>query len=366
MRREDIRELWLEKDFGHGGCHLFKWPTKFRHPQGPSNTCSKRRNQPIQLPLQCSHQCTPQWTHRLTHRAASLQAPASILAPRPAYQILATCINCNSCLYVSFPRCLTRFPNPLLTEVCCWALFYKTSLTLPTICWMYYYRLQINWVFMQNNYIIVVVTRLKLDEIVTKLKSKLYYDRQSVGQSVLVSDTHLGPSTNFSHSLFDFFLQFRVCWCGTPSLTRSGVSIFQFLQGIANAAFLRSESHGTREHSLLSLFLRLTQPGGPGSCIYFHQKQGSPIISSDICVLYLIFTSIAFISLGTNRVEISFSGRQNQSQSHITTDNQSASPSWCQAPIWDQRPIFLSPWVFRLDSWGLVFCSVLSDERTGL
>jgi hypothetical protein len=34
------------------------------------------------------------------------------------------------------------------------------------------------------------------------------------------------------------------------------------------------------------------------------------------------------------------------SQSHITTDNQSASPSWCLAPIWDPRPIFRSPWVF--------------------
>jgi hypothetical protein len=32
-----------------------------------------------------------------------------------------------------------------------------------------------------------------------------------------------------------------------------------------------------------------------------------------------------------------------QSQSHITTNNQSASPSWCQAPIWDQQPIILSP-----------------------
>jgi hypothetical protein len=31
---------------------------------------------------------------------------------------------------------------------------------------------------------------------------------------------------------------------------------------------------------------------------------------------------------------------QSQSQSYITTDSQSASPSWCQAPIWDQRPIF--------------------------
>jgi hypothetical protein len=55
-----------------------------------------------------------------------------------------------------------------------------------------------------------------------------------------------------------------------------------------------------------------------------------------------------------------------QSQSHITTDNQSASPSWCQAPIWDPRPLFLSPWDFLLDSYCLLFYSALSDERTGL
>jgi hypothetical protein len=36
-------------------------------------------------------------------------------------------------------------------------------------------------------------------------KSKSYYDRQSVGQSVLVSGTHLGPATNFSPSLLDYF-----------------------------------------------------------------------------------------------------------------------------------------------------------------
>jgi hypothetical protein len=29
--------------------------------------------------------------------------------------------------------------------------------------------------------------------------------------------------------------------------------------------------------------------------------------------------------------------------SHITTDSQSASLSWCQSPIRDPRPIFLSP-----------------------
>jgi hypothetical protein len=39
------------------------------------------------------------------------------------------------------------------------------------------------------------------------VKSKSHYDRQSVGQSVLASGTHLGPATNFSFSLRFFFRQ---------------------------------------------------------------------------------------------------------------------------------------------------------------
>jgi hypothetical protein len=31
---------------------------------------------------------------------------------------------------------------------------------------------------------------------------------------------------------------------------------------------------------------------------------------------------------------------QSQSQSYITTDSQSASPSWCQAPIWEPATNF--------------------------
>jgi hypothetical protein len=41
------------------------------------------------------------------------------------------------------------------------------------------------------------------------LKLKLIYDRQSVGQSVLVSGAHLGPVTNFS-----FPLKFPLDSCG--------------------------------------------------------------------------------------------------------------------------------------------------------
>jgi hypothetical protein len=42
-----------------------------------------------------------------------------------------------------------------------------------------------------------------------KSKSKSHYDRQSVGQSVLVSGTRLGPVTNFS-----FSLKFSLDSCG--------------------------------------------------------------------------------------------------------------------------------------------------------
>jgi hypothetical protein len=62
------------------------------------------------------------------------------------------------------------------------------------------------------------------------------------------------------------------------ALTRSRVCNFQFLPGITSTALLRSEIHRTHEYVLLSLFLRLPQPGGPGSCIYFPQEQGSPVI----------------------------------------------------------------------------------------
>jgi hypothetical protein len=55
------------------------------------------------------------------------------------------------------------------------------------------------------------------------------------------------------------------------------------------AAFLRSESHGTHEHILLSLFLRLPQPGGPGPCIYIPQKQGGPVVPPGIGFVWLMY-----------------------------------------------------------------------------
>jgi hypothetical protein len=125
----------------------------------------------------------------------------------------------------------------------------------------------------------------------------------------------------FPFSVWLFFRQFRGCWCGAPSLTKSRVCTFQFFPGIVSASFLRSQSHGSHEHSLLSLFFRLPQPGGPGSCIYFPQEQGIPVIPN----------------------------QKSQSRSYVMTDSQSASLFWCQVPIWDPRPIFplLSLIIFR-------------------
>jgi hypothetical protein len=54
-----------------------------------------------------------------------------------------------------------------------------------------------------------------------KSKSKLYYDRQSVGQSVLVSGTHLEPATNFSFSLK--FSVIGLLFCSAHSDERTGL-----------------------------------------------------------------------------------------------------------------------------------------------
>jgi hypothetical protein len=48
---------------------------------------------------------------------------------------------------------------------------------------------------------------------------KLSYDRRSVGQSVLVSASRLGPMTRYLYSVW----KLRVSWCKAPFLTRGWV-----------------------------------------------------------------------------------------------------------------------------------------------
>jgi hypothetical protein len=97
---------------------------------------------------------------------------------------------------------------------------------------------------------------------------RLFCDRRSIGQSILVPGPPLEPMTRF------FTIGYlRPSCCGAPSLTRGRVCnlLVQF------AITLKSKSRRTHDHILLSR-LRLPQPGRPGSCIYNLQEQGGPII----------------------------------------------------------------------------------------
>jgi hypothetical protein len=73
---------------------------------------------------------------------------------------------------------------------------------------------------------------------------KLIYDRQSVGQSVLVSGSHLQTTTRFSFPV----LQLRVSWCGALSLTRGWVCNIH----IQFTDILMSKSCRIHDHALLS------------------------------------------------------------------------------------------------------------------
>jgi hypothetical protein len=83
---------------------------------------------------------------------------------------------------------------------------------------------------------------------------------------------------NFFFLLEIFFRQLRVSYFVAPSLTRGRVCNLLLLLLLASAVPLESESRGTQDHILLTQFLRLSQPGGPGPCIYIPQEQGGPVI----------------------------------------------------------------------------------------
>jgi hypothetical protein len=104
-------------------------------------------------------------------------------------------------------------------------------------------------------------------------KFKLYFDRRSVGQFVLVSGPPLGHTTRF--------LLLSSC-CEAPSLTRGWVCnlLVQLLLGLARAITLGSKSRRTDGHILVS-HLRLPRPGRPGLRIYIPQEQGGPVIPPD-------------------------------------------------------------------------------------
>jgi hypothetical protein len=80
--------------------------------------------------------------------------------------------------------------------------------------------------------------------------------------------------TKFFFLLQIFFRQLRVSYFVAPSLTWGRVCDLLLLLVLASAIRLGSESCGTKDHILLSQFLRLPQPGGPSLRVYIPQEQG--------------------------------------------------------------------------------------------
>jgi hypothetical protein len=72
--------------------------------------------------------------------------------------------------------------------------------------------------------------------------------------------------------------QLQVSYFVASSLTRGRVCSLLLLLVFDRAVPLGSESLGTRNHILLSQFLRLLLSGGPGSLIYIPQVQSDPDI----------------------------------------------------------------------------------------
>jgi hypothetical protein len=132
-----------------------------------------------------------------------------------------------------------------------------------------------------------------------QLQLHLIYDRQSVGQSVLVSGAHLGPDQFFFHFVISL-RQLRVCYFVAPSLTRGRVCnlLYNCFWALPEQSLFGRSPAELNDHILLS-HLRLPQPGGLGSRIYIPQEQGGPVIppGTGLATVGIIYRkhSVAFI-----------------------------------------------------------------------
>jgi hypothetical protein len=112
----------------------------------------------------------------------------------------------------------------------------------------------------------------------TENKSQSYVTTDGQSASLSWCQATIRARDQFYFLLEIFFRHLRVCYFVAPSLTRGRVCNLMLLLGITSAVPLWYESRGTQDCILLSQFLRLFQPGGPGPRIYIPQEQGGPVI----------------------------------------------------------------------------------------
>jgi hypothetical protein len=98
-----------------------------------------------------------------------------------------------------------------------------------------------------------------------------------------MSITHLEPATNFSLSFFDYVLDsFEFVDVGRPPWREIGSVLFSFCRALPAQPFSDLSPTGLTSIVYCLYLWDPPQPGGPGSCIYFPQKQGSPVIALGI------------------------------------------------------------------------------------
>jgi hypothetical protein len=103
--------------------------------------------------------------------------------------------------------------------------------------------------------------------------------RPTVSQPVRLGVRHpSGIRDQFFFLLEIFFRQLRVCYFAASSLTRGRVCNLLLLLVLTSSVPLWYESRENQDHNLLSQFLRLTQPEGPGPRMYILQEQGGVVI----------------------------------------------------------------------------------------
>jgi hypothetical protein len=129
---------------------------------------------------------------------------------------------------------------------------------------------------------VYTLERLYTWPFVSTLKGKVKVKsiiRSMVNWPLCLSVRHPAGTPDQFFSLLKLFLDsYEFDNVVRPLWWEVGVCSFQLKLGIASADSLGSESRMTNDNILLPQFLRLPQPVEPGSCIYFPQEEGSPVI----------------------------------------------------------------------------------------